>query len=43
MRAMKYARNTLIVLAALVVPGGVLLLVPLLKKQIQAVRARTAR
>lgn len=43
MLPMKHARNTLLVLAALIVPGGSLLLVPLLKKQYDAMRARAAR
>ena len=42
MLTMKHARNTLLVLAALVVPGGVLLLAPLLKKQYDSLRASHA-
>lgn len=39
MLTMKHARNTLLVLTALIVPGGSLLLLPLLKKQFDAMRA----
>jgi hypothetical protein len=39
MLAMKHTRNTLLVLIALIVPGGSLLLIPLLKKQFDAYRA----
>jgi hypothetical protein len=43
MLSMKHARNTLLVIAALIVPGGSLLLAPLLKKQYDNYRARAAR
>lgn len=39
MLTMKNARTTLLLLTALIVPGGLLLLIPLLKKRIDAMRA----
>lgn len=39
MLTMKHARNTLLILTALIVPGGSLLLIPLLKKQFDTMRA----